>query len=257
MNNSDLLLCVDIGNTTIHLACFKDGSLLEPHFFSCENFEALDKHLKQFRGANLTYCSVVPQMIAHLKKQADLYGFKNVFELNVNTLQGLEITYKEPATIGSDRLANALAAKTLFGMPAIVVDLGTATTIDLIATKAGYVGGAIAPGLSAMTHYLQSKTALLPNFDLNLLQKKCPLIGQTTLEAMQLGLQKGYPAMIQALVDSSIEALQKLGETKEPVFLLTGGQNAEWFKETFSRFNYQPHLSLWGLREASRIAYKD
>ena len=68
--------------------------------------------------------------------------------------------------IGADRLANAAAVAKLYGYPAIVVDFGTAVTFDIISARGAYIGGAIAPGLEAMTNFLYQRTALLPRLSL-------------------------------------------------------------------------------------------
>lgn len=101
-------------------------------------------------------------------------------ELTHKTLRVVDIDYPRPETIGPDRLANAVAAAH-FGAQTVVVDFGTAVTFDVVDRKGRYVGGIIAPGLSAMTDYLHEKTALLPRIRIR--EIKSP-IGKSTEEAM-------------------------------------------------------------------------
>ena len=75
---------------------------------------------------------------------------------------GVGVDYPQPRSIGADRLANAAAVAQLYGVPAIVVDFGTAVTFDVVSAAGDYVGGVIAPGLEVMTNYLYQRTALLP-----------------------------------------------------------------------------------------------
>ena len=92
-------------------------------------------------------CSVVPAATAQATRQIkSAWGLKP-FQLNYQNLAGLGIDYPKPETIGPDRLANALAARSMFGAPALVVDFGTAVTFDVIDARGNYTGGIIAPGL--------------------------------------------------------------------------------------------------------------
>src|SRR3989442_6205956 len=110
-------------------------------------------------------------------------------ELTPKTVRGVGIDYPEPETIGRDRLANAVAVRHRFGAPAVVVDFGTAVTFDVVNAKGEYVGGIIAPGLSAMTEYLHEKTALLPNIKIREIRT---VIGKNTEQAMLIGAVHGY-----------------------------------------------------------------
>ena len=97
---------------------------------------------------------------------------------------GVHIDYPKPEQIGADRLANAAGVHTLYGSPAIVIDLGTAVTFDAVAANATYLGGVIAPGLASMTNNLAKRTALLPKIELT---EPANAIGKSTTEAMLVG----------------------------------------------------------------------
>jgi type III pantothenate kinase len=105
---------------------------------------------------------VVPKVNPLLTQWAGQRLQLTPLQLTPQTLRGVGIDYPHPETIGQDRLANAVAARHHYGAPALVVDFGTAVTFDVVNRTGNYVGGIIAPGLSAMTDYLHEKTALLP-----------------------------------------------------------------------------------------------
>ena len=112
-------------------------------------------------------------------------------------MTGIGIDYPKPATIGADRLANAIAAHARFGAPVVVVDFGTAVTFDVVDAAANYTGGIIAPGLSAMTDYLHEKTALLPRIKI---AEPESVVGKNTRGAMLSGAVHGYRGLIAELV---------------------------------------------------------
>ena len=122
-----------------------------------------------------------------------------VFQLTCDKKLGVPIGYPRPAEIGQDRLANAAGAHALFGTPAIVIDMGTAVTFDIVTKTHGYEGGIIAPGVEVMRRYLHEQTALLPKLDDSLQIDRA--IGQSTIEAMRIGTVIGFGGMIQALLD--------------------------------------------------------
>ncbi|MFM8984324.1 MAG: type III pantothenate kinase, partial [Spartobacteria bacterium] len=101
--------------------------------------------------------SVVPS-----KNPVILSAFPQTVVIGPHLDLGVGIDYPNPESIGADRLANAAACAGLYGVPAIVVDFGTAVTFDVLSAKRAYIGGVIAPGLNAMMNYLHEKTALLP-----------------------------------------------------------------------------------------------
>jgi len=118
-------------------------------------------------------------------------------ELNVKTLRGVGVDYPKPASIGPDRLANAIAARHHYGAPVVVVDFGTAVTFDVVDGAGNYTGGIITPGLAAMTDYLHEKTALLPRIQIRDIGTA---IGKSTEEAMLVGAVHGYRGLVRELI---------------------------------------------------------
>ena len=129
---------------------------------------------------------------------------------------GIGIDYPTPETIGADRLANAVATASYYGAPAVVVDFGTAVTFDILSASSAYVGGVIAPGLSAMTDYMFDQTALLPRIDL---KEPISVIGKSTEEAMQVGAVLGYRGLVK---DILVAIVNELGCDAPPI-IATGG----------------------------------
>jgi type III pantothenate kinase len=110
---------------------------------------------------------------------------------------GIGVDYPQPRSIGADRLANAAAAAHLYGVPAIVVDFGTAVTFDVVSAAGDYMGGVIAPGLEAMTSFLYQRTALLPKLTL---REPVSAIGKTTRGAMMSGAIYGYRGLVREII---------------------------------------------------------
>ena len=109
----------------------------------------------------------------------------------------LAVRVDRPGEVGADRLVNALAAARLYGTPAVVVDFGTATTLDCVAADGAYVGGAIAPGLELGLEALAARTAKLPRIELRAPDRA---IGRDTVSAMQSGTIFGYQALATGLL---------------------------------------------------------
>jgi type III pantothenate kinase len=164
-----------------------------------------------------------------------------VIELTHRTVTGIGIDYPKPATIGPDRLANALAAKHHFGAPAVVVDFGTAVTFDVVDRKGDYVGGIIAPGLNAMTDYLHEKTALLPRIRI---RDTRAVVGRSTEQAMLIGAVHGYRGLIRGLVH---ELKRELRAKRLPV-VATGGCAQLIANDLPEITAVRPLLTLEGLR---------
>jgi len=161
-----------------------------------------------------------------------------------------------PDEVGADRLVNAFAAGRLYGTPAVVVDLGTATTLDAVARDGAYVGGAIAPGAELGLAALAERTALLPRITLRAPHQA---IGRSTVEAMRSGTVFGQVGMVRELLGRVREELlrsesqsgrdTRAGADAGPVHsILTGGHSrAEWAALIPGIDVIDPDLTLKGL----------
>jgi type III pantothenate kinase len=165
-----------------------------------------------------------------------------VLWLNWKLKLGISIDYPKPQSIGADRLANAAAVAELYRCPAIVVDFGTAVTFDVVSARRAYIGGAIAPGLEAMTTFLYERTALLPRLSL---KKPRHAVGKSTVEAMRSGAVFGYRGLVR-------EILRQIKEEEFPhakvAVIATGGYARLIAGELPEIAMIHPHLTLEGLR---------
>jgi len=186
------------------------------------------------------FCSVVPSVNKRWMGELSRIVRGRIIVVTHRLNLGVKIRYPKPATIGADRLADAVAVAWRHGVPAIVADFGTALTFDVISADGAYVGGAIAPGLSLMTDYLYEKTALLPR-----LRRLHPYggIGRSTEEAMRVGAVVGY----RGLIRETVRYLTKAMGVKNVVLCATGGNAAEALRGLDMKFVIEPDLTLYGL----------
>ena len=144
-----------------------------------------------------------------------------------------------PREAGPDRIVNAAAAYRLYGGPAIVIDMGTATTFDVISKEGDYLGGAIAPGMEMATEALYARTARLPRIELARPQSA---IGKNTVNAMQSGVIFGYTGLVENLV-ARLE--EELGEKAR--IIATGGYADIFAQQTKIFKEINPDITLIGL----------
>lgn len=254
------LLCIDIGNTSVHYGKVSDNLVTETGDFPTarlmEKPALLASELHPLLGCaeGVSYCSVVPEANEIVNKLLSEY-IGGIFHLTYNSCPGLELVYPKPEEIGEDRIANAIAAQELYSAPAIVIDMGTAVTFDIISSK-GYEGGIIAPGLRVMTEYLHEQTALLPRLKESDLIQVEGAIGKSTVHAMQIGVSVGFSGMIEALL-KRIEAELLSQESKKPIVLSTGGSIANLTSDWSSRTQFVENLTLLGLSIAYRRSNPD
>lgn len=203
--------------------------------------ESLAITLANHRFDGSLLCSVVPEKARILRDFLATRG--PVHPLSYQSDTGLIIDYPHPAQIGADRLANAIGVAARYGVPAIVIDFGTAVTFDVVAAGPAYCGGVIAPGLGAMQDYLGKRTALLPKVDI---AEPRAAIGKSTVEAMQAGAVFGYRGLVR-------EILLRLRAEMEgtPVIVATGGDAALIAKGLPEIQHVDPDLTLEGIRLAA------
>jgi type III pantothenate kinase len=240
-----MLLLLDIGNTHTHLGLAGRKVVRQTEIatraWANGKAAALIKCFcgeRKITGAAI--CSVVPKASEPANRYLEKLEAPFI-ELTARTLRGIGIDYPKPATIGPDRLANALAARRFFGAPAVVVDFGTAVTFDVVNSQGNYAGGIIAPGLAAMTTYLHEKTALLPRIEIREIKT---VIGKSTTEAMLVGAVHGYRGLIRELVE---ELRKELGVASLPV-VATGGYAKLMARGLPMISAVMPSLTLEGLR---------
>lgn len=209
------------------------------------DIESLTEALSGQEYSAVVVCSVVPA-----KRQImDRFfaGRCPIHFLDHESPIGMAIDYPNPAQIGADRLANAVAVLEGHAPPVIVVDFGTAVTFDVISAEPAYCGGAIAPGLGAMSGYLPQKTALLEAIEL---VEPPSAIGKSTEQAMQVGAVHGYRGLVRELIARIREEMQ--GSVR---VIATGG-DAELIAQGVSEIDeVDGQLTLEGLRLVARRVF--
>ncbi|MBI3451392.1 MAG: type III pantothenate kinase [Rhodospirillales bacterium] len=160
-----------------------------------------DIHRHHIDGVVLS--NVVPQTSFHMKTLCTRYfGGEPVTVGDPNVKIGIRVLLDRPEEAGADRLANAVAARKRYKMPGIVIDLGTATTFDVLDAEGNYCGGAISPGITMAFEALYMGAAKLPRIEI---RRPAHVVGHATVSAMQSGIFWGYIGLIEGLV-ARIEA---------------------------------------------------
>ena len=193
----------------------------------------------------IALASVVPALTAAVEAVAARRG-QPLLIASAGTVP-IAVRTDRPADVGADRLVNALAAHRLYGAPAVVVDFGTATTFDCVATDGAYVGGAIAPGLELGLEALAARTAKLPRIELRAPDRA---IGRDTVSAMQSGTIFGYQALTTGLLERIRAELAQSADVAPSAVLaiLTGGLSAApWARSLDGIDHIDPDLTLKGL----------
>jgi type III pantothenate kinase len=228
-----MLLALDVGNTNAVFGLYKlgaDGGKAEvvtnwrittPTDQTADEFAVLLQELFALRGlktdvvTGVAISSVVPPLDSMLRQACEMYfGVKPLFiEPGVKT--GLPILTDHPSEVGADRIVNCVAAFEEYGGPAIVVDMGTATTFDVVSKKGEFLGGAIAPGLGISASALFSRAARLPRIDI---KRPAKVVGTNTVDNLQIGLYYGYIGLVDGILERMIGELGP--ETKT---IATGG----------------------------------
>ena len=259
-------LCIDIGNTHTHYgivgASDAAGGQAEvatrrldhPTDGLTPRIAALCAQQVQAGDAveAISFCSVVPSATILLRQLVgDMRLTIPLFQLTHERKLGIAISYPRAEEIGQDRLANAVAVAAFQrGLPAVVIDMGTAVTFDIVTRKNGYEGGIIAPGLELMRSYLHERTAQLPLLDGGMFFPGA--IGHSTEEAMRIGTTVGFVGMIQALLDKVLSELEKRDEGTAAIYA-TGGC-ADYVKNNLKQpCEVAPDLTLIGLAAACRL----
>ncbi len=201
---------------------------------------------KTSEAEGLMVASVVPAVDPLLRR-----GLMDAFNLTPEFVKigkklGIAVRVKKPGQVGADRLANAVAAKELYGAPVIVVDYGTGTTFDVVNRQGAYCGGAILPGLGISLQALHEFTAKIPRVKFEPVKNS---IGRTTEEAVRSGVYHGAVGTTREL----LAGIRKELGTRAPA-IATGGWS-EVFRKTGLFKRVDPNLTLTGLailREKNR-----
>lgn len=205
-------ILIDIGNSTIVIAMADSGCEINSawrfktlkdetvSFFRYELKAGIKKYGIQISDIEtITISSVVPEVNDYIAQAIiDITGITpHFFNLN-DALRTIDIDIESPSQLGKDRLADAVGAVSCHGVPAIVIDMGTATTVGVIDENKCFKGGMIIPGVKTSLKALSTKASQLPMVSI---EKPEHIIGRNTLECMQSGILYGNAAMVDGIID--------------------------------------------------------
>jgi type III pantothenate kinase len=247
-----MLLTIDVGNTNTVLGLFDGEDLIkswrvktDPRSTADEMSLQINALVQGYTISGLSICSTVPATLRELRTMIATY-FSDLPTTIVEpgTKTGVPLLVDNPKEIGADRIVNTLAAHTLYGGPAIVVDFGTSTNLDVVSPKGEFLGGALAPGIEISVDALAARAAQLRKVEL--IRPK-NAIGKNTVEALQSGTIFGFAGQVDRLVEK-ITAELALSYDQAPTVIATGGLAPLVIDVSESIDEYEPDLTLIGLR---------
>jgi type III pantothenate kinase len=230
-----MLLALDVGNSNTVLGLYSlpsegssgeaqmvaDWRITTPYKQTADELGVLFQTLFSMRGlthdlvTGVAVSSVVPPLDATLRRVCESYFKVKPLFIEPGVKTGLPILTDNPSEVGADRVVNCVAAFDLLGGPAIVVDMGTATTFDVVSQKGEFLGGAIAPGLGISADALFARAARLTRVEI---KKPAKLIGTSTTDNIQIGLYYGYIGLVDGILDRMMTELGPQTKT-----IATGG----------------------------------
>jgi type III pantothenate kinase len=245
-----MFICVDLGNTITTIGVL-EGTSVKASWRVMTGRRTRDEYrmviesillncpLETSDIAGAGVCSVVPSETDHVIK-----AISSLLEVPVSLVDGLSdcgirVVTDNPAEVGGDRIANAVGAFYGYGGPAIVVDMGTATTFDYISEDGEYRGGVIAPGLVAGARDLWERARMLPEVEI---KRPSKIIGTDTITCMQSGIYYGAIGQVETIVR---RMWKEIGT--ECKVIITGGRVALMLEDLGIDIEYDPDLTLKGI----------
>ena len=217
-----MLLALDVGNSNTVMGLFtpaRDGAaatmaadwrITTPHHQTPDELGVLFGTLFAMRGLStsvvdgIAISSVVPPLDHSLRRLCETFFKVRPLFVEPGVKTGLPVLTDSPSEVGADRVVNCVAAYDLVGGPAIVVDMGTATTFDVVSRKGEFLGGAIAPGLGISADALFARAARLTRVEI---KKPGKIIGTNTTDNIQIGLYYGYIGLVDGILERFIHEL--------------------------------------------------
>lgn len=211
-----MLLAIDIGNTNLVIGCIHDDKILFKARIATDRSRTSDQYGVEIKNMLEAYgvsrdeiedciiSSVVPPVFNSVKTGVIKVLGKQPMVVGPGLKTGLNIHVDVPSQVGSDRIVIAVAALAEYKAPLILMDLGTATTIEVVEPENRYIGGCIFPGVRISLDALTSRAAQLPGISLD--KPKC-VIGKNTVDCMRSGMMYGTAAMLDGLIERMEEEL--------------------------------------------------
>lgn len=248
-----MILAVDCGNTHTKIGCIEDGVVIEPVIrletnqkkTMYEYASDIDRilsltHLKDAPVEGVIISCVVPPLMDVLSGALKLVTGKTAIMVGAGVKSGMRIQIDDPGTIASNLVCAAVGAKNLYDLPAIIINMGTATTVTVVNKDGSYIGGIIMPGVTLSMDALTQGTSLLPSIDVAPPKK---IICTQTMDAMKAGIIYGSAGALDGILDRFIKELNH----PSPTIIATGGLSRVITKYTNHRIILDENLLLKGL----------
>ncbi len=246
-----MILAIDIGNTNIVIGIINNDKIIFTGRLATDKLKTADEYALLFSGMlgmnnivtkdieGVIISSVVPPLILTMKRAIKTLTDKEAMVLGPGLKTGLNILLDNPAQLGCDQVADAVGAINKYPLPAIVLDMGTATTVSVIDKNRNYIGGLIIPGIRISQEALSSSTSQLPRISL---EKPDKIIGKNTVDCMKSGAVYGTASMIDGIAERIEE---ELGE--KVTIIATGGNSESIVPVCKRKVIYDSSLLLDGL----------
>jgi type III pantothenate kinase len=246
-----MLVAIDCGNTHTVIGLFSNREIVDHWRIATMSERTSDELALMFQQflslygtadepiTGMVIGSGVPRITAALREMSERYFGLSALVLEAGVRTGMPILYDEPKNVGADRIANAIGAYDLYEGPTIIVDFGTANTVDAVSERGEYLGGAIFPGIEISLDALFARAAMLRRVELVAPKN---VIGKSTIEAIQSGAVYGYTGQVDGLVERFEAELGKCA------VVATGGLAELIIPHSRTIEHYEPWLTLQGLR---------
>ncbi len=247
-----MILAIDVGNTNIVLGGIEDGKQVFSSRLASDRNKTFDQYALDIQGILTMHkvrteaieggilSSVVPYLQTVIPNAVKLLTGVDLLVVGPGIKTGLSIRMDNPASVGSDLIVAAVAARAKYKAPIAIVDMGTATTLSVVAKNGNYIGGMIIPGLWTSMNALSAHAAQLPYIDLN---GPAKLLGTNTVDCMRSGALIGCAAMLDGVVDRMEEELGK------PVTaVITGGVSPLILPYCRRHYHLEPDILIAGLQ---------
>ncbi|MBI3018551.1 MAG: type III pantothenate kinase [Deltaproteobacteria bacterium] len=242
-----VLLVLDVGNTDTVLGLFKGSILFFHKRVPSQKLKDFFLRKKIFFNHvdSAIVSSVVPAVDPLIRKMLQKLKIKKRIFVTHRLKLPISLKVDRPGDVGADRLVNNSGAFVKYGGPLLVIDLGTATTIDYVDSKGAYRGGVIIPGLKISAQALFERASKLPSVPLEFSSK---ILGTNTVFQMQSGIVHGYIAMLEGMIRKIQKEIKK-----KPKIIMTGGLGSLVAPHVSFKNTLDPFLTLRGLKLLARL----
>lgn len=250
-----MLLLIDIGNTNIVLGVYENKKKLISWRLESRITKTSDEYGSQITSLlktenfsindidDVIIASVVPTLQQTFKSMSIKFLGKEAVVVGENTKTGMPIKYDNPREVGADRIANSVAMIENYKLPAILIDMGTAITFDVVSKNGEYLGGAIAPGMGISSEALFERTSKLPRVSSEIPESA---IGKTTINAIKSGVIYGFVGLVDNITE---EIIRELGtNTNDCSIIATGGYSNMISKKSKYIQKVDKDITLEGMR---------